>query len=58
MESRNNALSSNGNIVNIGNADSSGVNVNNWNPDNHNDNIGVCSSRSISFVEKRSDCFI
>ena len=37
--------SSNGNLVNGGNFDTNGVNVNNWNPDNSNPNIGVCASR-------------
>lgn len=38
-------LDSNGNRVNLGKFDSNGLNVNNWNDDNRNDNIGLASSR-------------
>ncbi len=38
---------SDGNLVNAGNFDSDGVNVNRWNPDNANDNLGVLLSRSV-----------
>jgi len=37
--------SSDGNLVNVGNSDTDGANVNNWKPDNSNDNIGVVLSR-------------
>jgi hypothetical protein len=43
---------SNGNLVNVGNADTKGVNVNNWNPDNSNDNIGVVLSRKFCKSKK------
>ena len=33
-----------GNLVNFGNSDADGANVNRWNPDNSNSNIGVCAS--------------
>lgn len=38
-------MDSDGNRVNVGNCDPNGVNVNNWNDDNPNDNIGVGASR-------------
>ena len=38
-------LDSDRNRVNVGNCDAKGVNVNNWNDDNRNDNIGVSASR-------------
>ena len=38
---------SDGNLVNVGNADADGANVNRWNPDNSNDNLGVAFSRSF-----------
>lgn len=38
-------LDSDGNRVNVGNFDSKGLNVNNWNDDNRNDNIGVSVGR-------------
>jgi len=37
---------SNGNAVNV-KFNSDGLNVNNWNPDKPNPNIGVCSSRQF-----------
>ena len=39
--------SSNGNLVNVGNCDSNGVNVDNNEPRNSNDNLGVRFSRSV-----------
>lgn len=39
--------SSDGNLVNFGNADDNGANVNRWNPQNANDNIGFFLSRSV-----------
>lgn len=38
---------SDGNLVNLGNFDSKGANVNRRNPDNANSNLGVCFSRSV-----------
>lgn len=38
---------SDGNLVNVGNFDSDGANVNNDRPDNRNDNLGVSFSRSV-----------
>ena len=38
-------VSSDGNLLNFGNADANGANVNRNNPDNSNDNLGVVSSR-------------
>ncbi len=38
---------SDGNLVNVGNFDADGVNVNRNRPDNHNDNLGVSFSRSL-----------
>jgi hypothetical protein len=38
-------LDSDGNRVNVGNCDANGVNVNNWNDDNRNDNVGLSASR-------------
>lgn len=38
---------SDGKLVNVGNFDSNGANLNDWNPDNSNDNIGVSFSRSL-----------
>jgi len=38
---------SDGNPVNVGNADTKGANVNNWKPENSNDNIGVVLSRKF-----------
>jgi hypothetical protein len=38
-------LDSNGNRVNVGNCDANGVNINNWNDDDPNDNIGVGAAR-------------
>lgn len=40
-----------GNLVNVGNFDADGANLNNNRPDNPNDNLGVCSSRSASQKE-------
>ena len=51
-ETQKTTLSSNGKLVNLGNADRNGVNVNNDNPDNRNDNLGVVSLRSHSHREK------
>lgn len=39
--------SADGNLVNVGNFDANGANVNNWKPDNVNDNLGVSFSRSL-----------
>lgn len=33
--------------MNVGNFDADGANVNRWNPDNANDNLGVSFSRSL-----------
>jgi hypothetical protein len=38
---------SDGNLVNVGNADTKGANVNNWKPENSNDNLGVVLSRKF-----------
>ena len=38
---------SDGNLVNVGNFDAKGANVNNDRPDNRNDNLGVSFSRSV-----------
>src|SRR3989344_3904358 len=46
-ESKSWKLSSNGNVVNVGNFDENGVNVDNDNPRNENDNLGVRFSRSV-----------
>ena len=40
-------LSSAGNLVNVGNFDADGANVNNDSPDNSNDNLGVSFARSL-----------
>lgn len=40
-------VDSNGYRVNVGNFDENGLNVNNWNDDNRNDNLGVASSRQF-----------
>ncbi len=37
-----------GNLVNLGNFDSKGVNGNKWKPDNRDDDIGVSLSRSVA----------
>lgn len=42
-----NVQDSDGNLVNVGNADSDGTNVNGNRPDNRNDNLGVSLSRSV-----------
>lgn len=39
--------SSSGNLVNLGNSDSNGINVNNWKPDNSNPNIGIYVSLTV-----------
>ena len=41
-------LSSNGNMVNVGNFDDNGLNVDNDNPRYRNDDIGFRVSRSVS----------
>lgn len=38
---------SDGSLVSVGNADAKGANVNNWKPDNSNDNLGVVFSRKF-----------
>lgn len=38
---------SDGKLVNVGNFDADGANLNSWNPDNSNGNIGVSFSRSL-----------
>ena len=40
-----------GNRVNIGNFDSDGLNVNNYNDDNRNNNIGVSLLRNFIFAK-------
>ncbi len=47
MEVGKSRRSSEGNLVNVGNFDDKGANVNRNKPDNHNDNLGVCFSRSV-----------
>ncbi len=42
-----NRRTSDGNLVNVGNFDADGANVNNWKPDNSNSNLGVSFSRSL-----------
>lgn len=42
-----NVVDSNGDRVNVGNFDESGLNVNNWNDHDRNDNLGVSSSRNF-----------
>ena|GEM_PF-4350086 len=42
------SLDSDGNRVNVGKFDADGLNVNNYNDDNVNDNLGVSSSRQSS----------
>ena len=39
--------SSDGNLVNFGNFDADGTNVNRWNPKNRNGNLGVSFSRRV-----------
>jgi hypothetical protein len=51
MELRKKSRSRNGKLVNIGNADSDGATVNNWNPRNSNGHVGFFLSRSVA--EKR-----
>jgi len=41
---------SDGNLVNVGNFDSDGVNVNNDRPGNSNDNLAVSFSRNLKFL--------
>lgn len=38
---------SDGNLVNVGKANAKGANVNNWKPENSNDDIGVVLSRKF-----------
>lgn len=45
---RNASLEPNGNLVNVGNFKSDGVNGNRWKPDNRNDDLGVSLSRSVT----------
>lgn len=40
--------SSDGNLVNFGNFNADGANVNRWKPDNANDNLGALFSRSLT----------
>lgn len=48
--------SSDWNLVNVGNADADGANVNRWNPKNRNDEIGVSlSRRAVSFRSPRNN---
>ena len=42
---------SDGNLVNVGNFDADGANVNRNRPGNHNDNLGVAFSRSLFYLE-------
>jgi len=42
---RTSSLDSGGDRVNVGNFDAKGLNVNNWNDDNRNDNIGLSAAR-------------
>ena len=48
MDEGNKKLSSNGNVVNVGDFDGDGVNVNDDNPRNRNDNLGFRFSRSVT----------
>jgi len=43
-------VDSDGNRVNVGNFDRNGLNVNNWNDDNRNSNLGVSAARKFVFV--------
>lgn len=43
---------SNGNLVNVGNTDAKGANVNNWKPENSNSNIGALFSRQFHQSQK------
>lgn len=46
-------IDSDGKLVNVGNFDSEGLNVNRWNPDNRNSDIGVCFSEVMeNTIEK------
>ena len=45
MDGNGQYLDSNGNHVNVGNFDGKGLNVNNWNDDNRNSNIGLSAGR-------------
>jgi len=45
MVSNKHSFSSDGNLLNFGNADATGANVNRNKPDNSNDNLGAVSSR-------------
>ena len=44
---------SSGKLVNLGNSDRNGMNVNNWKPNNQNTNMGVSLSRHVDNVAKR-----
>jgi hypothetical protein len=43
---------SDGNRVNVGNFDVKGLNVNNWNDDNRNDNIGLSAARQSALSKE------
>ena len=47
-------LDANGNRVNVGNFDANGLNVNNWNDDNRNDNIGLASARQSRSIQNKN----
>jgi hypothetical protein len=49
----NGAQSSDGNLVNVGNFDSDGLNVNNDDRGNSNSNLGVCPSRKFRQRQSR-----
>ena len=45
MDGNEQYLDSDGNRINVGDFDDKGLNVNNWNDDNRNDNIGLSATR-------------
>ena len=49
-----NSRDSDGNLVNVGNFDSNGANVNRWTPRNSDSNMGVCFSRSDTVMKNGS----
>lgn len=58
-------LDSSGNRVNVGNFNSDGLNVNNWDDDNRNDNLGLAAGRNFPLYLKtkcslwsRKECFV
>ena len=47
-------MSADGNLVNAGKCDPKGANLNRWNPDNTNDNLGVFLVRNFFSHGSRS----